>query len=254
MQSSLETLPESRGRHSLGPKPKASKYLNKLMLELSQSIDSKTSNEQSESLSNNKNEPKETITNNKPKQCKRQIVIHKKQHSASTKKIMTDVSKAQRIASTNTISLSRAMVSIRASKERANKRAGSANCRNNKLIKHTGTNTLELFKTIKSSVNTSERNRHKCTEPTRSTSSGKAKVKKSIYLNKLVAQNKIHSNQLPEKSKMVVIDLENAERITWKREYEKNGLTSKLIKKTAIPSLAKVNSDINPYVMYFHLN
>ena len=74
------------------------------------------------------------------------------------------------------------------------------------------------------------------------------------YLNKVALQKKLSSEQIT-KSSMVVIDLKDIERITWKEKVENIGFKKKIIKKSDITqlNLNKEGVTYNPYITYLYL-
>lgn len=261
MQISQETLAELQGKHLFGPKPKTSRYLNKLKLDGSQSIDSTMFNDQQEITPLNKKTELSTTKASKIVTPQHKDSKHKKLNSVMQRKgIRTPTTKErskqiQKISapSSNRTSPSKGLATAKMVKGKVNKRAVSANISKAKIVPMVNSSKLFL-NSVRSgnSVDISEKN--KTVKSRQSVVPANSNAKKSRYLNKLAAQNKPNPSQIPEKTKMVVIDLENAEKIIWRKKYEDNGLKYKVTKKNRIPYLNKQSSNSNSYVMYFYLD
>jgi len=268
MQPLHESSVGLQKKYLLGPKPRSSAYLNELKLETTQqsidftfehlAIDCNEKKKVAQSVNKNltvKNSAHSSsrIAINKP-------TTRKRQESVSLKKTTNtlDLNKGKLLTLSGKEKLNKIPAgSVRTGSRLSNRRSELSKGCNTKLTRQT--EPSKLFNSRRSLKNDSEKSKYEDTGTIDTASSRKpnvSKVKNSTYLNKLSIQNKINSNKVQEKAKMVVIDLENADRIDWKEKYAKNNLKSKLIEQSSIPFLHKnkKSSNDDSYVMYFYLN
>eukprot|EP00826_Nyctotherus_ovalis_P029934 TRINITY_DN2374_c0_g1_i7.p1 TRINITY_DN2374_c0_g1~~TRINITY_DN2374_c0_g1_i7.p1 ORF type:complete len:270 (-),score=24.51 TRINITY_DN2374_c0_g1_i7:130-939(-) len=246
MRSSHKTPLTIQSPHLLGPRPKPSKYLNRLLLEHTP----KSLNDSPQISGNGKSEVMNSVdainTEVKPMVKKSGGSIGRRQ-TRLEKKVLGFKEKGK-VLSTKPIISGKMLESCTKQNKR---RAESARDRNAKLSKEV--KTLKVLSNKKrNSVNALERNRSENEKSKSTIASGKSKIEKSTYLSKLVKQNKMHSSNLSEK--MVVIDMKNWERIKWKEKYDKLELKSKMIKRNSISCLNRNQGSSCSYVMCFYLD